>query len=161
MAAMPLTIKAIDRIERRRLYLYCCLGMAVVLTLMFLMGLLPNVSYNVAGFAVRLRLAFVTALLMVAAPFVSVFLVVPRTLLADVMDYDEQLTGYRREAMYNGMESLLGKIPVGLAPFIMGQLFDHCGNTAAQPWGISLSALAAGGLTVLAWAAFLKYPLRK
>jgi GPH family glycoside/pentoside/hexuronide:cation symporter len=161
MLFLPLVNKLIDKFPRRTLYLGSCLGMGVILCFMYLMGVIPAQSWSIFGLAIPVRLAFVTGLLLCAAPFVSVFLVVPRTLLADVMDYDEQLTGYRREAMYNGMESLIGKIPTGFAPLIMGALFAHFGNTAAQSQGILLSAIAGGVLTVLGWAAFLKYPLRK
>jgi len=151
MLLLPVVNILVDRIPRRTLYLVCCGGMAVIISLLYF------ARYNI-GIS---PLAFMTIILFVSAPFVSVFLVVPRTLLADVMDYDEQRTGYRREAMYNGMESLIGKLPVGLAPWVMGMLFARFGNTAAAPLGIQLSSVAAGGITVLALVAFLFYPLRK
>jgi GPH family glycoside/pentoside/hexuronide:cation symporter len=161
MLFLPLVNKLIEKIPRRRLYLASCLGMGVILCFMYFIADVPGRDWSLFGIAVPARLVFMCALLLLAAPFVSVFLVVPRTLLADVMDYDEQLTGYRREAMYNGMESLIGKIPTGFAPLIMGTLFQHFGNTADRTGGILYSAIAGGVLTVLSWAAFLKYPLRK
>jgi GPH family glycoside/pentoside/hexuronide:cation symporter len=151
MLLLPVVNILVDRVPRRTLYLVCCGGMAVIISLLYFAGHTAFLS----------PLPFMIAVLVLSAPFVSVFLVVPRTLLADVMDFDEQRTGYRREAMYNGMESLIGKLPVGLAPWIMGMLFTRFGDSIRQPMGIRLSAVAAGVLTFAGLVAFLFYPLRK
>ncbi len=151
MLLLPVVNILVNKVPRRTLYLVCCGGLAVVISLLFF------ARYNIGLSPLTLMIV----ILLMSAPFVSVFLVVPRTLLADVMDFDEQRTGYRREAMYNGMESLIGKLPVGLAPWIMGSLFTNFGNTTQEPMGIQLSAVAAGVLTFLALIAFLFYPLRK
>ena len=76
------------------------------------------------------------------------------------MDYDQKLTGYRREAMYNGMESLIGKVAIGLAGPIMGFMFSHFGYTEGHSLGIGLSALTGSILTFLAFGAFLFYPFK-
>ena len=114
-------------------------------------GMVPGVS----------PLVHLALLLLLIAPLVSVFQVVPRTILADVMDHDEKLTGYRREAMYNGMEGLITKMASGLAPLIAGTLFSIFGNTAAQPLGIRLCPLAGSVMALAAFVAFLFYPLKK
>jgi GPH family glycoside/pentoside/hexuronide:cation symporter len=157
MLFLPLVNKVVEKVTRRMLFLMCCVALGAVLAALYFTGFIPETNIG----PVPARVLFMGALLLLAAPFVSVFLVVPRTLLADVMDYDERLTGYRREAMYNGMESLIGKVPVGLAPWIMGELFTRYGNTMQRTEGIALSAVAAGILTFAAWAVFLTYPLRK
>jgi GPH family glycoside/pentoside/hexuronide:cation symporter len=106
-------------------------------------------------------LIYMSVIIVLMAPFVSIFLLVPRTLLADIMDYDAKITGYRREAMYNGMEGLVTKIAQGLAPLIMGGLFTWFGNTAQNPLGIKLCAVSAGGLAIISFIAFMFYPLKK
>ncbi|NLH50702.1 MAG: MFS transporter [Myxococcales bacterium] len=151
MLCLPLVNWITGKYPRRIVYLVCCFAMSVVIGLLYFSSALPGVP----------PLLFMGVVLFFAAPFVSVFLVVPRTILADVMDYDEKITGYRREAMYNGMESLIGKLPIGLAPWIMGLLFTHYGNTVANPAGIKLCAFASGGIALLAFVAFLFYPLKK
>jgi len=150
MFCLPLVNWLVTRIPRRTLFLICCAGMSVIISFLYFPDAIPGLS----------PMIFMSVILILSAPFVSVFLVVPRTLLADVMDYDEQLTGYRREAMYNGMESLIGKVATGLAPAIMGFLFTWYGNSSQNPLGIRLCAVASGVITILAFAAFLFYPLR-
>jgi glycoside/pentoside/hexuronide:cation symporter, GPH family len=166
IACFPLVDKLAARVSRRSLFLGCCLLLGAILTGMYFMGVVPNTPIELAvaplgiHLAVPGRLLFGVFMLALAAPAVAVFLAIPRTLLADVMDYDQKRTGYRREAMYNGMESLIAKVAIGLAPAIMGFLFDRYGYTVDRPQGIQYSALAGAVLTFLAFLAFLKYPLR-
>jgi len=143
--------KLADRIPRYKMYLYGCLGFGIGLPLLYFGDKIPWIP----------PLIFMGIIMIVMAPFVSIFLLIPRTLLADIMDFDSQITGYRREAMYNGMEGLIAKIAQGLAPLIMGGLFTWFGNTAQNPMGIKLCSVAAGGLSIIAFIAFTFYPLKK
>ena len=165
MACFPLVDKVTKLVSRRKLFLICCLGLGVILAAMSLMGWIPNPTWTfrlplIGEFHLVGRLAFGIVILALAAPFVAAFLAIPRTLLADVMDYDQKLTGYRREAMYNGMESLIAKVAIGLAPAIMGFMFTHYGYTEGHALGIQLSALAGGVLTLMAFVCFLWYPFK-
>ncbi len=151
MLCLPLVNWITGKYPRRIVYLVCCFAMSVVIGLLYFSSALPGVP----------PLLFMGVVLFFAAPFVSVFLVVPRTILADVMDYDEKITGYRREAMYNGMEGFVQKVAFAFAPLIQGLLLDHLGMTAARPWGILACAIAGGSLTAVGFVAFLFYPLKK
>ena len=77
------------------------------------------------------------------------------------MDFDAQRTGFRREAMYNGMEGLLQKVAGGLAPLVQGALFSAFGYSRAEPWGIVACGVAGGLLTLLGMLAFRFYPLER
>jgi Na+/melibiose symporter-like transporter len=100
--------------------------------------------------------------LVVAVAFpVAMFTVLQPAILADIMDHDTGLTGYQREAMYNGMQGLIQKVGWGLAPLMQGLLFSVFGNTVDRPWGILLAGLAAAVLCLAGAIWFLKYPLRK
>jgi Na+/melibiose symporter-like transporter len=87
-------------------------------------------------------------------------LIIPRTILADVMDHDIQRTGFRREAMYNGMEGLLQKIAMGLVMLALGALFQVFGYSEESPLGIVLSGAAASIFAILGFVAFLFYPFK-
>lgn len=90
---------------------------------------------------------------------VGALLVLGRVLIADVIDFDEQRTGLRREAMYFGMQGLMTKVSFGVGPLIATQLFTIFGNTADRPLGVLLCGPAAGLLGLVGWAAFRRYPL--
>ena len=151
MALFPVVIKVSEKYPRRKLYTWSALMIAIVLPFMYFVGKIPGLP----------PLIHLGILMVLIAPTVAVFLVVPRTLLADVMDHDEKLTGYRREAMYNGMEGLITKMASGLAPLVMGSLFSAFGNTTINPLGIQLCPIAASVMALGAFGAFLFYPLKK
>lgn len=52
---------------------------------------------------------------------------VPWTILADVSDVDELISGKRREGLYSGMATLLRKIAQATAIFIVGTYLEHIG----------------------------------
>jgi len=87
--------------------------------------------------------------------------VLPRPMLADIIDHDEKLTGYRREAIYNGMEGLFSRSASGLGWVLCALLFDVFGKSADQPMGIYLIGPLAGFVALLAVLGFRKYPFRQ
>ncbi len=66
--------------------------------------------------------------LAVAAGFgVSVAYLIPWSMLPDVIEYDELLTGQRREGVYYGFMVLLQKLGLALAVFLVGQALGAAG----------------------------------
>ena len=59
-------------------------------------------------------------LLFISAFGMSAQWVLPWSILPDVIEYDELMTGERREGMYYGLKGLLGKISDALGLFIGG-----------------------------------------
>ncbi len=149
MVMFPFAEKVSTRFRKTHLYIFSLLSFAVLVPLSTLAGSIPGVP-------AMLHLVVVIALL---SPGLAIGLVIPRAILAEVMDHDTKRTGYRREAMYNGMEGLIQKIAGGLAPLLQGFLFSAFGFSREQPWGIVLCGTAAGILSLAGFLAFLKYPL--
>ena len=88
----------------------------------------------------------------------AIALVMPAVLFADVIDYDETLSGLRREGLYNGAVALLTKWAEGLGrALVVGLLV--LGSTREDAMGIWLSAPIAGIIILLGFVVFVRrYP---
>lgn len=150
IAFYPFVELASRRIKRKTLFFFTLGTFLVVIPMVTLSGML--------GVPAWMQLAVCCLLI---APGLAVGLVVPRAILADIMDLDTERTGYRREAMYNGMEGLLQKIAGGLALMIQGFLFSQFGYSTAQPWGIVLTGAVAAFMAMIGIVSFYFYPIRK
>jgi GPH family glycoside/pentoside/hexuronide:cation symporter len=151
----PLTI----RFGKRRLFMGSMAVFALMLPVTTLIGLIPR-WMDFGESMLNLRLAVLVGACALIAPALAVALVVPRAILSEVMDYDTQRTGYRREAMYNGMEGLIQKVAMALIPFAVGELFAAFGYSEDRPWGIVLSGIAGGLMALGGIVCFWFYPLR-
>lgn len=92
---------------------------------------------------------------------ISVLLVMANAIIADIVDFDEQRTGRRREAMYFGMQGLLTKFAIAVSSVIGTQLLARFGMTAANPEGILLTGPFCAIFTFIGFLSILKYPLKK
>jgi MFS family permease len=100
--------------------------------------------------------------LFVLASFpIAVAMILIRPLLADVIDTDANLTGRRREGLYNGMEGFIMKIAAGLGPLLATLLFDLFGKTQANNLGIRICGLVGGACLLVAAFTFTRYPIKK
>jgi len=97
------------------------LGTSVVLMLLCLVGYLPFGS----DFA---QSAIVMALF--GAP-VAGFMVLPFAVLGDVVDYDETLTGRRREAIFFGVQGIFQKLMLG-ASVLTFTIVPYLGSDGTQ-----------------------------
>jgi GPH family glycoside/pentoside/hexuronide:cation symporter len=82
-------------------------------------------------------------------------------IIADVIDHDERMTGFRREAMYFGVQGLLVKSGIGVSVLILTLLLDVFGKTPAEPLGVTLAGPVAGIIAFIGFLVFLKYPFQK
>lgn len=151
MLSFPLVQWLSNRYGKARVFRWAAVGYIVVLPLIGAIGLVPGVEPLVQGVVLFVLSGFSTATLFV----------LPRALLADVIDLDEQRTGYRREAMYNGMAGVVEKFGEALATGLVGYLFAFFGNSSASPGGLRLVGIAAavglgGGMLV-----FRRYSIRE
>ncbi|MCL0059723.1 MFS transporter [Dehalococcoidia bacterium] len=101
---------------------------------------------------------FLIALMGVA---VSSFLMLNHAIIADIIDHDEIITGFRREAIYYGVQGLVQKSGIGVSALIFTLLLHLFGKTAAEPLGVTLAGPVAGILVFVGFLVFLKYPFRK
>jgi GPH family glycoside/pentoside/hexuronide:cation symporter len=167
----PLVSWLAGRHGKRRIYNLGLAGFAAGLPFLFFVGKSPFIGWGVIKLLGLLGVAFahpftaaqiahiLVVLLVIAFP-ISTSFVLPRAIFADVVDEDEKLTGFRREAMYNGMEGIVSKTAAALVPLITTQLFRAFGAEAGHATGVLLVGPVAGVFVFLGLVAFLRYPLR-
>lgn len=145
---VPLITKLAEKMSKKRLLVYSGIFFGVLL---LSLGSLPLWKDP----AVPAIIAFILM------PFpVCAALVLPNAIYADVVDYDEKLTGFRREGLYNGATSIIVKLAQGLPPVILVLLLSF-GDSRSNPTGILLAAPAAGILILLGAWIFSRHPIEK
>ena len=125
--------KLSDRKSKRWVYSVSLLGSAVYLPVIFFAGLIPWVPLSAQALAIAFFAGF---------PMAGVNLL-PKAITADITDYDEILTGMRREGIYYAAQNLFEKIGSSFAPLIMGAVL-LLGRTAEDPLGIRMVGPVAG-----------------
>ena len=146
LVSLPGTVALGQRWTKRRAHIACMGVLALYFPLQFFAGYVPGIP-TVAQGLVYIALAGV--------PIAGLF-VFPNALLADVIDYDAQQTGQRREGMYFGVLSTINKLALALSSLIFGLILGAFGNTAANPLGIRLIGPVAGVAVVLGLLIFAR-----
>jgi GPH family glycoside/pentoside/hexuronide:cation symporter len=92
----------------------------------------------------------------------SAVTMLPQAFAAEITDYDEKLTGQRREGAYYSSWSLLGQVISGVAALVLSLLFllGRSQTDIHGPLGVRLTGLIGGALMFAAFLIFFKYPLR-
>ncbi len=134
---------------KKRVMEWGFLAFAVVMVAASLVGKLPVGSPTAQAYGIYAFATFPVAALNVLS----------RPILADVIDHDETLTGYRREGMYNGVEGLVTKIAEGVGPVVAAGMFAWFGATRDDPLGVVLAGPAAAVFCLLGWWFFRRFPL--
>lgn len=152
MAFYPIASMLGHHRQKRQLFLLSLVLFVLILPLFVVLGWVSDP---------HMKQVFLWVLVVAIAFPVALFTVLQPAMLADIMDHDTGLTGYQREAMYNGMQGLIQKIGWGLAPLFQGLLFWGFGNTVERPWGILLAGVVSAILCLAGGIWFLRYPLKK
>ena len=139
------------RFGKYAMFLITLLGSAITMPLFLLVG--PTLP-----FTPQTQTQIVMGLVGV---FMAGFMILPMALLADVIDYDETLTGKRREGIYFGVQSILQKIAIGISIPIASLMMYIGGDASPTERGLKLITLVAGMSAVLAFVVFLGYPLKE
>jgi GPH family glycoside/pentoside/hexuronide:cation symporter len=92
---------------------------------------------------------------------VAIFTVLAFPLLADIVDYDEKLTGRRREAIFFGVKGVFQKLLIGVSVLTFTLVANSSGEAVANPQRLKLMAVIYGIASLSAFAVFLGYPLRE
>jgi len=103
--------------------------------------------------------AYILMILM-GPPFAG-FLVLPNAIIADIIDYDEKLTGLRREGVYYGVQAFVIKVGVSLATFVAGLIMGYFGKNVGHDLGIRLLGPTAAFFIFIALIVFQFYPLEE
>ena len=89
------------------------------------------------------------------------FMVLPFAALADAVDYDEHLTGRRREAIFFGLQAVVQKAVVGVSVMAATIIPYIGGEGKISSLGLRLMALACAAACLLSFVIFLGYPIRE
>ena len=166
----PLVSSKAIKHGKKSVYLFGMLLFTIALILLTMMKHLPILGWPIAAIASLfgfhmsaqwVSFAHCIGCLAICALPVAIIFVMQRPILNDVMDYDEKLTGYRREAMYNGMEGLISKPASGIAYFIVPLLLKYLGDTPDHPWGVLSTPITAAVLMFVGWVGFKFYQIEK
>ncbi len=149
----PLIISASNRYGKKKVFSVGLLSFAVLLPIGVILPVLPIYS---AG----LRLVAAIACFALLAPGAAAFLVLQRVMITDIMDFDEKITGFRREAMYNGIEGLITKFAAGLAPVVIAINFALF-NTPDFSLGILTGFWVSAAVALVAYLIYRPYPIEK
>jgi GPH family glycoside/pentoside/hexuronide:cation symporter len=145
IAAVPVMSWLATRVSKHRIYAASMFAAGIYFPLLAFIGFLPAMP----------KFAQSLLLLALALPLAGLF-VFPQALLADIIDFDEQRTGERREAVYYGMLATLQKTGLGLAAATFAIVLAVFGKTADDPLGIRLIGPVAGVCTLIGWAIFVR-----
>lgn len=83
---------------------------------------------------------------------------VPNAVVAEIVDYDEHVTGMRREAMFFGVQGLLVKIAMGLSAFVATQVLELGGFSLEKSFGVQWLGPLAALFVAAGMAVFAGYP---
>jgi GPH family glycoside/pentoside/hexuronide:cation symporter len=152
LIAMVISAFTLWKISNRKsktwVYSACLLGTAVYLPFLYFAGFIPGVPLLAQG----LVMAFIAGL-----PMAGVNLM-PRAITADITDYDELLTGMRREGMFFATQNLFEKIGSSFSALFLS-LILLLGETGANPLGLRLVGPVAGLFALLGFWWFRNYRL--
>lgn len=135
------------QVSKRRIYGLCLLGSGAVFPLLALVGMI---------WAEGLMLQSLILFFAAGLPMAAVFLL-PKAITADITDYDEMLTGERREALFYSTQNFFEKITFALPPLLLS-LVLLLGDSPDDSLGIRLAPVLAGAL---AMAGFILWPRYK
>ncbi len=136
------------RLGKYGLFLITCIGSAVAVLLLCLVGTLPG------------SLVVQSAVIMGVIGIPSAgFMMLPFAILSDVADYDEELYGKRREAIFFGTQAITQKSAIALSILVFPILAAENGRYTAG--GLKVVAVAAGIGFALAFVTFMGYRLRE
>jgi GPH family glycoside/pentoside/hexuronide:cation symporter len=145
LASVPLMSRLAAWTGKRRAYGASMLFSALYFPLLFFFGFLPGIP----------RFAQSLFMLGLGIPLAGLF-VFPQALLADIIDFDEQRTGERREAVYYGIQATLQKVGLGLAAAIFALVLAVFGKSAEDPLGIRLIGPVAGACAGAGYVVFAR-----
>ncbi|HOZ47054.1 MAG TPA: MFS transporter [Candidatus Hydrogenedentes bacterium] len=89
----------------------------------------------------------------------SIMYVMMTPLLGEIVDYDETYSGQRREALYNGLMGVAGKVAIAGAILLATQSMRIWGKSVERPTGVFLVGPFAAVFGILGMFAMFFYPV--
>ena len=151
---LPVINWAANKYGKKKVFMYGILSFAVVMPINVAIAFLPLEPgalkfVSMAGFVLL-------------GPGAASMLGLWRPIISDTIDFDEKLTGKRREAIYMGVEGLIGKLGDGLAPIIIAisfALFTGAGGNLTR--GVLAAMVLDAFLVIVTCLIFRKFPITK
>ncbi|MEW6202463.1 MAG: MFS transporter [bacterium] len=151
LLATPFIFLIVRKIGKKRTYYMALLAIAVISSLQ---GLIPYITFMNPLIYYHIVICFF------GIPFAAL-LVIYNAILGDIIDHDAKTTGYRREAMYYGMEGLFTKTARGIGSVSVAFLFAVFGDPSVSHAGILAAGPFCGLFAFLGFLLFLRYPLNE
>ncbi len=135
---------------KKKVFMMSMIGLSIASIAASLIGVLP-----------------VNPLLMIVVigGFVGIFIIpqfmMPNAFIAEISDLDESITGYRREAIYFGVQGLIWKSAAGAAALLSGAIMNAYGYNPGHDLGIRLVYIISSILLVIAAVILTRYRIRK
>jgi GPH family glycoside/pentoside/hexuronide:cation symporter len=149
VASIPLWMWLSHKYGKRRMLRFVSLLLAIFFPIIFFVGDIPGISVMVQAF--------------ILFPLVSVplggFMILVYAMMGDVVDYDQMLTGKRREAMYYGVFGFSRKVGFALSTIILPVLFETFGYEKGDYLGIRLVWIMLGVFSLIGFCILLGYKL--
>ncbi len=152
LVSFPVVAKLAAEWGKARVYRISLLLGAILLSCLFLIGRL-DIPISPLGQTV--------ILVALSGLGFAPSLALPPAILADTIDYEYRATGLRRSAMYMGIQGILQKSSMALAPAIVSTLFRVFGYSQAHPLGVYLIGPAGGFFLFAGWLVFSGYSLKE
>lgn len=137
------------RHTQRALMLAAMVGMGFAAALVFFAGQVPGVPPLVQGIFLMLPYAVM----------LGGYFIISYALMGNVVDYDQMLTGTRREAIYYGTFSFANGLGISVGSLILPLLLENFGYTSANPLGVRVAFLVIGGVCLIGALIFRSYRL--
>jgi GPH family glycoside/pentoside/hexuronide:cation symporter len=137
------------RRNQRWLLNFAMIGLAVVVALGFLVGGTTILPLTVQAFL----------LVILIGSMLGGYLIVIYAMMGNVVDYDEILTGRRREAIYYGTFSFAIGLGSSFGALVLPMLYKTFGYTHDNPLGVRLAFLVMALFVVIGYFIFQKYRL--
>ncbi len=137
------------KVPQRTLLTITMVGLALSTALTFWAGTFSFISPLVQGI-----LAMIPTAIMLGGYFIIIY-----ALMGNVVDYDEMLTGRRREAIYYGTFSFANGLGISVGTLILPLLLERFGYTAQNPLGVRLAFWVIGAAALTGALLFRGYRL--
>ena len=153
LACYPLVTRLANRFGKWVVFAGSLLAAALVLPGLMLIGDWLPLSLQAQG------MTWIT----LQAIAMSGVTMLPPAFGAEITDYDETLTGQRREGTYYATWGLLDQVINGVAAALLPLLLllGRSSSDPRGPLGVRCVGLVGGVLMLVAFLIFLRYPLRK
>lgn len=143
----PFIGKIVQRFGKKRIMLISGVTMSLLITTISIVKFFPDPAVPTLIGVIFLSLP------------AAISFVLPPAIYGDVVDYDEQRTGVRREGIYAGSQAFCNKCAMALASAVIVYLLA-LGSSREESLGISLVFVVAGGIVGLGTAMFATHPIK-